>query len=189
MILRDMFEQLQFLVLDIKRWKPSSLKSVFYLFFEQGIWGVAIYRLGRMLFLIEIPLIKIILRFIAFLMHKFAEIVLGVSLKPGTAIGPGLYIGHTGSIIIHPQARIGKNLNIGTGVIIGEKGVGHGGFPVIGDDVYIGVGAKVLGDIKIGNKVKIGANAVVLMDIPEGSTAVGVPAKIIKIGPEEKRVS
>mgnify|MGYP001578602437 CR=1 FL=1 len=179
-MLHNIFEQLQFLVFDIKRWKPFSLKSIFYLFFEQGIWGVVIYRLGRMLFLVEIPIIKIIFRFIAFLMHKFAEMFLGVSLKPGTAIGPGIYVGHTGSIVIHPRATIGKNLNIGTGVIIGEKGVGHGGYPVIGDDVYIGVGAKILGDIKIGNKVKIGANAVVLSDIPDGATAVGVPAKIIK---------
>lgn len=180
-----MFEQLQFLVLDVKRWKPSSLKSVFYLLFEQGIWGVVIYRLGRMLFLIEIPIVKIIFRFIAFLMHKFAEIFLGISIKPGTSIGPGLYVGHTGSVIIHPQARIGKNLSIGTGVIIGEKGVGYGGIPIIGNDVYVGVGAKILGQVQIGDKVKIGANAVVLQDLPEGATAVGVPAKIVKINQEK----
>ena len=85
-------------------------------------------------------------------------------------------------MIIHPKASIGKNLSIGTGVIIGEKGVGYGGFPKIGNNVYIGVGAKVLGAIEIGNNVKIGANAVVIENIEDNATAVGVPAKVIKAG-------
>lgn len=179
-MIERIFQQYYFLVQDIRRWPCKSLKSVFYMIFEQGIWGVIIYRFGRALFLIDIPILKIIIRFVAFIMHKLAEIFLGLSIKPGTDIGPGLYIGHTGAIIIHPGAKIGKNLNIGTGVIIGEKGVGYGGIPVIGDDVYVGVGAKILGNVKIGNNVKIGANAVVLQNLPDGVTAVGIPAKIVK---------
>jgi serine O-acetyltransferase len=73
-------------------------------------------------------------------------------------------------------------LSIGTGVVIGERGLGKGGFPLIGDDVYIGVGAKVLGNVTIGDGAKIGANAVILENIPDGATAVGVPAKIISKG-------
>jgi len=75
----------------------------------------------------------------------------------------------------------GKNLSIGPCTILGEKGRGVGGAPMIGDDVYIGTGVKILGAIKIGNNVKIGANAVVLRDIPDGATAVGIPAKVVKI--------
>ena len=83
------------------------------------------------------------------------------------------------SLSIRKQ-RLEKNLNIGTGVVIGEKGVGYGGVPVIGDNVYVGVGAKVLGNIKVGHNVKIGANAVVLNDLPDNVTAVGIPAKIVQ---------
>ena len=75
---------------------------------------------------------------------------------------------------------IGKNFSIGPGVIIGQKGLGAQGVPVIGDDVYVGTGAKILGPVTLGHHVNIGANAVVVKDISDGSTAVGIPAKIIK---------
>ena len=179
-MIKKALRQFEYLGSDLHRWKAGSFKDIFYNIFEQGIWGVVIYRLGRFLFLIDVPILKIVLRFIAFIMHKLTEVFLGLSIKPGTDIGPGLYVGHTGAIIIHPGAKIGKNLNIGTGVIIGEKGVGYGGIPILGDNIYIGVGAKILGNVKIGNNVKIGANAVVLQDLPDGATAVGVPAKIMK---------
>ena len=187
--MKKVLQQFEYLIHDLKRWKCSTVKDVFYYIFEQGIWVTILYRIGRAFFLIEIPVIKIALRFLGFILMKFSEVVLGAAIKPGADIGPGLYIGHTGAIRIHPQAKIGKNLNIGTGVIIGEKGTGRGGFPKIGNDVYIGVGAKILGDVNIGNNVKIGANAVVTKDIPAGATAVGVPAKIIKIEPDEEIVS
>lgn len=173
------FRQLSYLRADIRRWKYSSIKDAFYIIFEQGLWVAVFYRISRTLYLINIPIIKIVLRFIAFIILKFCEVFLGTSIKPCTNIGPGLYIGHVGSIIIHPQAEIGKNLNIGPGVVIGEKGVGKGGVPTIGNDVYIGVGAKIIGDIKIGNNVKVGANAVVIKDAPDNATVGGVPAKIL----------
>lgn len=178
----NILNQFKFLACDLRRWKCSSVKDIFYIFFEQGIWVTVIYRIGRLLFLINVPVLRIVLRFIGFVMSKFSEIFLGASIRPSTDIGQGLHIGHTGTLIIHPQAKIGKNFEVGTGVIIGERGVGRGGVPVIGDDVFVGLGAKILGNIKVGNKVKIGANAVVLKDIPNGSTAVGVPARIIKTG-------
>jgi len=80
--------------------------------------------------------------------------------------------------------KAGKNLSIGSCVTIGEKGIGHdAGVPVIGDNVYIPTGAVVIGGIRLGNNVKIGANAVVVTDIPDNATAVGVPAKVIKVTP------
>ena len=176
---KNPLKQLSYLRADIRRWQYASIKEAFYIIFEPGLWAVIIYRFGRFLFLIDIPVVKIFIRFIAYLMMKVSEILFGVSIKAGTDIGPGLFIGHTGAVIVHPNAQIGENLSIGTGVIIGERGLGKGGYPIIGNDVYVGVGAKILGNIKIGNKVKIGANAVVVKDIPDGSTAVGVPARII----------
>ena len=174
-----MIEQFKFLVQDLRRWKINSIENCFYTIFEQGVWAAILYRLNRALYLINIPIIKIFIRIFCFFIFKFSESFLGVALRPGTEIGPGLYIVHTGVIRIHPEVKIGKNLVIGNSVTIGVRGDGYSGAPVIGDNVFIYTGAKVLGEIKIGNNVKIGANAVVLTDIPDNTTAVGVPAKIV----------
>lgn len=176
-----MLNQLKYLSQDLRRWKVYSFKGYFYIFFEQGVWATIFYRFRRVLYMINIPVLKNFIRFSTFLIFKFTEIFLGVTIRSQTDIGPGLYIGHTGVIRIHPNAKIGKNLSIGQCVTIGEKGPGHGaGVPTIGDNVYIGVGAKVLGGITIGNNVKIGANAVVIADVPDNSTVVGIPAHIVR---------
>ena len=100
----------------------------------------------------------------------------GIEISPRTKLGKGLAIAHFGGIVINGSAVIGKNLNIRQGITIGntEKGV-----PTIGDNLYMGVGAKIIGDVKIGDNVKVGANAVVTKDVPDNCTAVGIPAKII----------
>ncbi len=177
-----MINQIRYLGDDLRRWSWSSFRSIFYNVFEQGVWVVVFYRLSRVLFLVKIPLIKVVLRLIAFFLMKFSEFFLGAVIKPEADIGPGLYVGHAGCIIVHQEVKAGKNLNIGPGVIIGQKGLGAEGVPQLGDNVYVGTGAKLLGNIHIGNDVRIGANAVVLKDIPDGATVVGVPAQIIKGG-------
>lgn len=172
--------QLRYLLEDLKRWKCNSIRDYFYTFFEQGLWVTIFYRTERALFLVNIPILKLALRLIAFFMMKFAEIFLGAAVKPEANIGPGFYLGHTGYLRIHPKTIAGKNFTLeGTGTILGEKGLGKGGAPIIGDYVYIGTGSKILGSVHIGNNARVGANAVVVNDIPAGATAVGVPAKVI----------
>jgi serine O-acetyltransferase len=95
---------------------------------------------------------------------------------PRNVFGPGLSIAHWGSIVVHPDARIGKNCRIHSAVNIG---VFNGKCPTIGNNVYIGPGAKLFGDIRIGDNVIIGANAVVNKDIPSNVTVGGIPAKIL----------
>ena len=112
-----MIEQLTFLIMDLKRWKFSSFKSLFYLFFEQAIWGTIFYRISRALFLINIPVVKIFLRFISFFIFKFSESIFGVAIRPATDIGPGIYIGHAGMVMINDEVKAGKNLSIGPGVL------------------------------------------------------------------------
>lgn len=113
-------------------------------------------------------------------MHRRATIRYGISIPIGTDIGPGLYIGHFGCIVINGKARIGKNCNLSQGVTIGQINRGsRQGVPVIGDAVYIAPGAKVVGNIRVGNHVAIGANAVVIDDVPDFAACVGIPARII----------
>lgn len=165
---------------DIKRYIfLASGHDLVYIIFEQGLWAIAVYRFGHWCRGVKIPGISFILKFIAFFLFKSIEIMTGISLPASAEIGKGFYVGHFGSIILQSDVKIGEYCSIGPGVIIGMRGNGRKGAPVIGDHVYIGVGAKVLGQVKIGNYVKIGANAVVLCDVPDGMTAVGVPAKII----------
>ncbi|OGR12572.1 MAG: hypothetical protein A2097_12000 [Desulfobacula sp. GWF2_41_7] len=99
------------------------------------------------------------------------------------AIGPGLRIYHGDGIVIASGAVIGRGMTIEHQVTIGNR-IGHEGelgCPTIGDDVFIGVGAKVLGAIRIGNNVRIGANSVVLHDVPDNATVVGVPGRVVRI--------
>lgn len=102
---------------------------------------------------------------------------LGFSIPCGV-FGPGLAIVHYGSIVISSKACIGENCRIHSGVNIGAN-AGETKAAVIGDNVYIGPGAKIIGDIRIGNGVCIGANAVVVKDVEDRITVGGIPAKKI----------
>jgi serine O-acetyltransferase len=118
------------------------------------------------------PLARLILRKISF--------QLGISIPYKTEIGSGFYIGHFGCIIISGNCKIGNNCNISQGVTIGGSNRGKTkGYPIIGDNIYIGPGAKIFGSIRIGNNVAIGANCVVTKDISENAVVVGVPGKVI----------
>jgi serine O-acetyltransferase len=117
----------------------------------------------------------------AFSMLNF--ILFGIETSPRVQIGGGLFLPHTVGTILGAQ-KIGENVTIMHGVTLGAKEIDYKftchARPVIGDNVFIGAGAKILGGIVIGDYSKIGANAVVLIDVPARSLAVGFPAKIIE---------
>ena len=126
------------------------------------------------------PLLKYTIYPIAKIMLNHLTYKLGISIRPSTKIGSGLYIGHFGGIVINGESVIGKNLNISHGVTLGQANRGSNkGYPVLGDNIYIGPGAKIIGAVKIGNNVAIGANCVVTKDIPDNSVVVGIPGKVI----------
>lgn len=116
-----------------------------------------------------------------FLSHRGRKVT-GIEIHPGATIGEDLFIDHGMGVVIGETAEIGKNVTIFHGVTLG--GIGGSKIekrhPTVKDDVVIGAGAKILGNITIGRGAKIGANAVVLEDIPAYSTAVGVPARVVK---------
>ncbi|MES1985282.1 MAG: DapH/DapD/GlmU-related protein [Pseudomonadota bacterium] len=105
-----------------------------------------------------------------------AGIKLGFTIHPNV-FGPGLSIAHWGTIVINPNARIGANCRIHPSTSIGET---NGGSPQIGDDCYIGPGAKLFGPITLGDRVKVGANAVVNKSFPSDVVLAGVPAAVVK---------
>jgi serine O-acetyltransferase len=157
------------------------LLSILFIYFlgSKGFRSIFFYRLINTKFknrtVLKIPLL--ILRRLLFCLE----------IPYTTEIGEGLLLGHADGILINGKCTIGKNCTIHQGVTIGGSiGKIKDGIeaPIIGNDVYIGAGAKILGPITIGNNCMIGANAVVVKDIPHNSVAVGVPAKVIK---ENKR--
>ena len=107
---------------------------------------------------------------------RLLSIYLGFTIPPNTC-GPGLRLNHWGTIVISPEARIGARARINICVNIGLK---DGKAPQLGDDVYIGPGAKLFGGIHIGNGVRIGANAVVNRSFPDHAILAGVPARVIR---------
>ena len=120
--------------------------------------------------------------FIARLISEHAKRKTGIEIHPGAKIGKGLFIDHGMGVVIGQTAIIGDNVTMFHGVTLGGTGneKTKKRHPTIGNNVFIGSGAKVLGNINIGNNVKIGANAVVLKDVEEGRTIVGIPGGVVK---------
>ncbi|HEY2746869.1 MAG TPA: serine acetyltransferase [Polyangia bacterium] len=146
----------------------------------QGVWAVTTYRFGRWANEEAPRALQPAAKAAYFALFKLIEITTGVSLPSHARIGPGFYIGHFGNIIVHPDTVMGERCSISQGVTIGVLGGGRPGVPRLGNDVYVGAGAKILGPVTIGDGAIIGANAVVLDDVPPGATAVGVPARIVE---------
>jgi len=121
--------------------------------------------------------------FLARLISQLARTLTGIEIHPGAILGNEILIDHGMGVIIGETAVVGDRITIYHGTTLGgtgnEKGVKR--HPTVGNNVIIGSGAKVLGNINIGSNSKIGANAVVLEDVPEGATVVGVPARVVKI--------
>lgn len=113
------------------------------------------------------------------LWHRIWSVAAGAEIDLNVQIGGGLLIPHPNGIVIHPQVVIGPNCLIFQQVTLGTGGSVPGS-PKLGGHVDVGAGAKILGGVTIGDHARIGANAVVLHDVPDGATAVGVPARIVE---------
>lgn len=147
---------------------------------EPSFWAVTIYRYGQWCKYIRLKWFKKILLLFYWPLYAAITIVTGINLPNSTKIGPGLRVWHFGCIVLHPDVIIGENCDIRHGVTIGNR-QHYYDVPIIGNNVNIGAGAKIIGKIKVGNNVKIGANAVVVRDVPDNHIAVGIPAKNLPI--------
>lgn len=144
----------------------------------QGFWVMLVYRFGRWRYTVRPPTLRKLFSAIYKLLFKFIQIITGIELPCEAEVGRNLSIDHFGGIIVSGYTKFGDNCRIRNGVTIGLRRVEEWSAPVIGNNVDIGAGAKLLGPIRIGDNVVIGANAVVLCDVPDNSIAVGVPATI-----------
>lgn len=175
------FAEYRYLVLSDLYRITGSTKTRFllrHIFFGQGFkynfWmrTCAYARSGSIKTILLFPAARLMLRRYT---YKF-----GISVPHWTKIGSGFFIGHPGGIVVNHLSTIGKNCNISQGVTLGQANRGKNtGYPTLGDNVYIGPGAKIVGAVKIGNDVAIGANCVVTHDIPDHAVVVGVPGKVI----------
>jgi len=162
---------------------PQSglLRKVFLVLSNYGFQAIAVYRFGKFANQVRTPGLSHFLKLLYLIGKILIEILFGISIDVNSTIGPGFYIGHFGAIII--RGDFGRNCSLGQGVTVGSKGAGKSdGWPVLGDNVFLGAGAKIIGRIHIGNNVVVGANAVVVKDVPDNMLAAGVPAQYRSLG-------
>ena len=133
--------------------------------------AIICYRFSHWVLTFRVPILRQILLIVSIIFQRLVQMLVGVYISPDAEIGPGLLI-HTPFGIVVGPTKIGANCTIQSGVVITAATKG------IGDNVYFGPGAKVIGDAKIGNNVVIVANSVVLTDVSDNTTVMGVPARI-----------
>jgi serine O-acetyltransferase len=152
---------------------------------KPGFHALLMYRIGR--WAAERPRRRWVFMRVAATMGFFVRNFYGIELYSSSEIGRRLYIAHQGTIALHPNCKIGDDCVIRQGSTIGasEERVPEEEAPILGDNVQVGAGAMVLGKIRIGNNVRIGPNAVVMTDVPDNSTVMPPPSRIITWGPQE----
>ena len=164
---------------DIDRYRARGLRSRD-LWLHPAVWTIASYRLSNWLYVQKpITLVRLPLKVLSFLMVRFCIIFMEMDPDPQATIGGGLYIGHIGGVHINPGAVLGRNCDVAHRVTVGTSAMGRVGAPSIGDGVYIGTGATLIGKIKVGDGAKIAANTLVISNVPAGATVMGVPGRIV----------
>ena len=156
-----------------KNWMSRNIN----VFFTPGSLAVIVYRLGRWIFLMKIPILKQLLQIAYMPLKALIVICFGINIPVRAEIGKGFVI-HNFSDIFMPRSKIGENVTVQQGVTLGAIH-GKSRQPIVGNNVFIGAGAKVMGEVTIGNNVVIGANSLVINDVPDNAVVVGVPARIV----------
>jgi serine O-acetyltransferase len=151
---------------------------------HRALWAIAAYRFAQASTR-HPSILRPVTRALSTLLTLLARVATNIELPASAAIGPGLYIGHAGPIVVHANARIGRNCKMSVGVVVGSRGDNRA--PTLGDDVRLGAYAVVLGDVTVGDGACVGAMTLVIDDVPAGSTVGGVPARVLKVAPAVDR--
>lgn len=158
---------------------PFTWRICFLAFFEMSVWAVGIFRFGKWAQGVRFGLLRKALLAVYFLLYKTSEALSGIRISIYSEIGPGLVVHNFGGVLIH--GRLGRNCTIVQGAQLISRSDGKdSGWPTLGDNVFVGSGAKVVGNIRVGNNVRIGANAVVMADVPDDSLVMPPESKVIR---------
>lgn len=153
---------------------PAAVNILEVLLLYSGLHALICHRVAHRLNEWKIPILPRLL-------SQVTKIFTGIEIHPGARIGKGLFIDHGMGVVIGETSVVGDNVTMYQGATLGgtgkERGKRH---PTIGNNVVIGAGAKVLGNITVGDNVNVGANAVVIRDVPANSTVVGIPGRIAR---------
>jgi serine O-acetyltransferase len=152
---------------------PAARNWLEVLFCYPGLQALVCHRFAHRLYLFHIPLIPR-------LISHIARFLTGIEIHPGATIGQGVFIDHGMGVVIGETAIVGNYALIYQGVTLGGTGKESGKrHPTLGENVVVGAGAKVLGNLLIGDNVRIGAGSVVLRDVPSDCTVVGIPGRVV----------
>ena len=158
----------------VRQRDPAAKSDLEVLFLSSGVHAILAYRVAHKLYISKHY-------FPARLISQLARAWTGIEIHPGATIGKGFFIDHGMGVVIGETTEIGDNCTLYQGVTLGGTGKDVGKrHPTLGNNVLVGAGAKVLGPFTIADNAKIAANAVVLKEVPENSTAVGIPARVVR---------
>lgn len=155
---------------DLTRYFEGEIspRKLVYALFEMSLWAIGIFRFGKYAQGIRFKPLRAILLIVYFFLYKISEAISGIRISAEAEIGPGLLIHNFGGVVI--RGRIGRNCTVIQGAQVISRADSRGrGWPELGDDVFLGAGSKVIGNVRVGNNVRIGANAVVTTDVPDDS--------------------
>lgn len=159
---------------ETKEKDPAATSYLQIILLYSGLHALILHRIAH-------PIWKAQLKILARIISQLGRFLTGIEIHPGAQIGKGFFIDHGMGVVIGETAILGNNVTLFQGVTLGGTGKETGKrHPTIGNNVVIGAGAKVLGNITVGDNCYIGANAVVLRDVPHNATVVGVPGHITK---------
>ncbi|MDO4553238.1 MAG: serine O-acetyltransferase [Bacillota bacterium] len=157
---------------------PACRSNFEVIFLYSGFHALVSYRLSHFFY-------KHKRYFIARLISQLTRFFTGIEIHPGARLGSGIFIDHGSGVVIGETTEMGDNCTIYQGVTLGGTGKDTGKrHPTLGNNVLVGSGAKILGPFRVGDHAKIAAGAVVLSEVPDYATAVGVPARVVRVGCE-----
>lgn len=169
-----MFATIREQIDTIFREDPAAKSVVEILLCYPGLHAILLHRIAHPLYKAGVPLVPR-------LISQFARWLTGIEIHPGAKIGRRFFIDHGMGVVIGETAEIGDDVLLYQGVTLGGTGKECGKrHPTLGNNVVVGTGAKVLGNIKIGNHARIGAGSVVIHPVPDNSTVVGIPGKVVR---------
>jgi serine O-acetyltransferase len=184
-----MFRTIKREINNIKAKDPACNHCLGIWLYYPGFQAILAHRFIHWLWNLELGSLKSISKFFARFLQYLVKIITNIEIHPGAKIGNNCFIDHGSGVVIGETTIIGDDVTIYQGVTLGgvstKKSKRH---PTLGSNIIVGAGAKVLGNILIGDYVQIGANSVVLKDVPNNSTVVGIPGRIVKMDAQFEEV-